>query len=387
MLTTDNAPVQTDQPDDDPFEEEEGLEEEREPAERATDEIEAPFDPDSIRIRNFNLPVSTMLDRIHEGDVDLQPSFQRRLGIWTHGKKSRLVESLLLRIPIPVFYAAADELDRWSVVDGIQRLSTLDGYVENEYPLRGLQYLQAYEGKLFQELPRHFQRRITETQLVVNVIEHGTPEDVMFNIFLRINTGGTPLSAQEIRHAINPGPARGFLRDLAESQEFLEATTWSVNQRRMADRELVLRFMAFLISRPNNYRTGNMDAFLGDAMRRLNITTASEREELKQVFYKAMRASRQLFGEYAFRKPKREGGNRRPINRALFETLSLNLALCTQEGIDELIGRKSEVLSRFDDLFTDWEFDAAISWATGSVDRVRKRFTAIDELISGFTTC
>lgn len=387
MLTTDNAPVQTDQPDADPFEEEEGLEEEREPSEREADEIEEPFDPDSIRIRNYSLPVSTMLDRIHEGDTDLQPSFQRRLGIWTHGKKSRLVESLLLRIPIPVFYAAADELDRWSVVDGIQRLSTLDAYVENEYQLRGLQYLQAYEGKFFRELPRHFQRRINETQLVVNVIEHGTPEEVMFNIFLRINTGGTPLSAQEIRHAINPGPARGFLRDVAESNEFLEATTGSVNQRRMADRELVLRFMAFYSAGFGNYTTGNMDAFLGDAMRRLNDANDAEREALKQVFFKAMRASSQLFGDYAFRKPKRAGGNRRPINRALFETWSLHLASRTPEEIERLIGRKSEVLSGFNDLFTDWEFDAAISWATGSVDRVRKRFTAIDELISGFTTC
>ena len=387
MLTTDHSPVDTDQPDEDPFEAEEGLEEEREPTERATDEIEAPFDPDSIRIRNFSLPVSTMLDRIHEGDTDLQPSFQRRLGIWTHGKKSRLVESLLLRIPIPVFYAAADELDRWSVVDGIQRLSTLDGYVENEYPLRGLQYLQAYEGKLFHELPRHFQRRITETQLVVNVIEHGTPEDVMFNIFLRINTGGTPLSAQEIRHAINPGPARGFLRDVAESDEFLEATTWSVNQRRMADRELVLRFMAFYSAGVGNYTTGNMDAFLSDAMRRLNSLGDDERDALKQVFFKAMHASRRLFGDYAFRKPRRKGGNRRPINRALFETLSLHLALRTPEEIEQLIGRKSEVLSRFEDLFTDWEFEAAISWATGSVDRVERRFAAVGNLISEFTTC
>lgn len=387
MVSTEHTPAHTNQPEEDPFEAEEGLEEEREPVERAADEIEAPFDPDSIRIRNFSLPVSTMLDRIHEGDTDLQPSFQRRLGIWTHGKKSRLVESLLLRIPIPVFYAAADELDRWSVVDGIQRLSTLDGYVENQYQLRGLQYLQAYEGMYFHELPRHFQRRITETQLVVNVIEHGTPEEVMFNIFLRINTGGTPLSAQEIRHAINPGPARVFLRDVAESQEFLEATTWSVNQRRMADRELVLRFMAFYSAGVSKYTTGNMDAFLGDAMRRLNEAQDAERDVLKLDFLKAMRASRQLFGDEAFRKPKREGGNRRPINRALFETLSLNLACCTEQEIERLINREAEVKSRFSNLFQDWEFDASISWATGSVDRVRKRFTAVGDVIDEFAAC
>lgn len=387
MVTTEHTRSHTDQPDEDPFEAEEGLEEEREPVERAADEIEAPFDPDSIRIRNYILPVSAMLDRIHDGDADLQPSFQRRLGIWTHGKKSRLVESLLLRIPIPVFYAAADELDRWSVVDGIQRLSTLDSYVKKEYPLRGLEYLQACEGKLFDELPRHFQRRILETQLVVNVIEQGTPEEVMFNIFLRINTGGTPLSAQEIRHAVNPGPARAFLKDVAESDDFLKATDRSVSPSRMADRELVLRFMAFFSAGVRKYTTGNMDSFLGDAMRQLNNADESEREHLKHHFVKAMRASYRLFGDYAFRKPKREGGNRRPINRALFETWSLHLASRTPEEIDILADRKSEVLSGFNNLCHDREFDASISWATGSVDRVRRRFNAIDELVNEFAAC
>ena len=387
MVTTDYNPVASSEPDLDPFEEDEGLEEEREPEEVDRDEIVEPFDPNSIRIRTYNLAVSSMLNRIHEGDADLQPSFQRRLGIWTHGKRSRLVESLLLRIPIPVFYAAADKEDAWSVVDGIQRLSTLDGYVKNEYKLRGLQYLQAYEGKYYRELPRNFQRRIMETQLHVNVIESGTPEEVMFNIFLRINTGGTPLSGQEIRHAINPGPARDFLKEVAESDEFLKATTWSVNQRRMADRELVLRFMAFHLRRPEDYTTGQMDGFLNETMQALNAMGPHERSQLRQDFIRAMRASTQLFGDEAFRKPQLGGRRRRRINRALFESWGVNLASCTPEQIEQIVNAADDVRSRFNELMRDPVFDASISWATGSVARVRKRFNAIEQLIAEVASC
>ena len=373
-------------PSDKPFEDE-GLEEERELREGEEYEIAEPFNPNSIRIRTYNLSVGSMLDMIHEGDTDLQPSFQRRLGIWTLEKKSRLVESLLLRIPIPVFYAAANEIDNWSVVDGIQRLSTLDGYVGNEYRLRGLEYLNTYEGQYFHELPRHFQRRIQQTQLVVNVIEHGTPEEVMFNIFLRINTGGTPLSAQEIRHAINPGPVREFLRDIAESAEFLEATARSVNQRRMADRELALRFIAFYLTPPRQYKKGNLDRFLGEAMVRLNGMTPRERANLAEVFRRAMRASQLLLGDEAFRKPRHERGYRRPVNRALFEAWSVNIALRTSEQIETLVCQADEVRAQFKELAKDPEFDASISWGTGSIERVHKRFDAINELIAAHMTC
>ena len=384
--TADYDPVVARAPSDEPFEDE-GLEEELEPSEEvADDEISQPFDPNSIRIRSYNLSVDTMLNRIHAGDTDLQPSFQRRLGIWTQEKKSRLVESLLLRIPIPVFYAAADGLDNWSVVDGIQRLSALDGFVQGDFTLRGLQYLRDYHGKSFGELPRHFQRRIAETQLVINVIEHGTPEEVMLNIFLRINTGGTPLSGQEIRHAINPGLARDYLKDLAESDQFREATDWSVNSRRMADRELALRFLAFSIFQVEEYQSGDMDGFLNKAMKHLNTSDSSELERLRDRFTAAMVAARTIFAQEAFRKP-RTGTRRRPINRALFEVWAVNLGQLESAHLNRLMDRSPKIQSRFEQLCGEAEFDAAISWATGSPDRVRTRFNRVSAIISEVARC
>ena len=136
----------------------------------------------------------------------LRPDFQRLAGIWDNTRKSRLIESLLLRIPIPVFYVAADENEIWSVVDGVQRISTIYDYVTDKFRLSRLEYLKKLEGALYTGLPRQMQRRINETQFVVNVIEPGTPPEVMFNIFRRINTGGMALNGQEIRHALHAGP-------------------------------------------------------------------------------------------------------------------------------------------------------------------------------------
>ena len=101
-------------------------------------------------------------------------------GIWSDLRKSRLIESLLLRIPIPVFYVSADDRDNWSVVDGVQRMSTIFDYIEGHFVLGGLEYLADLTGLQYGELPRNMHRRIGETQLIVNVIEPGTPSEVMF---------------------------------------------------------------------------------------------------------------------------------------------------------------------------------------------------------------
>ena len=226
------------------------------------DEIKDPFDPEEVKIRTVNIVVAQLVSRIEHGGLDLAPDFQRLRGIWDNTRKSRLIESLLLRIPIPVFYVAANSDDDWQVVDGLQRMSTINDFVTGKFALNRLEYLVWLEGHKHDQLPRQMQRRISETQLIVNVIEPGTPNEVMFNVFLRINTGGMTLNKQEIRHALHPGVIREFLTELAESDEFLTATDNSIAKRRMADRECVLRFLAFYTTPPEDYTTHDLDNFL-----------------------------------------------------------------------------------------------------------------------------
>jgi uncharacterized protein with ParB-like and HNH nuclease domain len=140
--------------------------------------------------------------------------------------------------------------DRWLVVDGLQRLSTLDRfYNKNELRLRNLEFLRELEGKTFDELPRRFQRQIEDkTRLNIYIIQPDTPSRVKFTIFYRINTGGLFLTAQEIRHALFQGESTKLLQELASTPEFKNATTNSIRSKRMDDREAILRFLAFYLS-------------------------------------------------------------------------------------------------------------------------------------------
>ena len=348
-------------------------------------EIRRPFNPEKIKVRTVNIVVDQLVSRIEHGEIDLAPDFQRMAGIWDDERKSRLVESLLLRIPIPVFYVAADGNEIWSVVDGLQRTSTIHSYATGRFPLVRLEYLAKLNGYRYEDLPRPMQRRISETQLVVNVIEPGTPEEVMFNIFSRINTGGMTLNGQEIRHALHPGPARDYLKELAETEEFLNATAHSLRTRRMEDRECVLRFLAFHIDPWEKYAANDLNGYLGTTMKKINKMVPSERNELLDDFKKAMRAASDIFGEDAFRKRYHmQKTRRRPINKALLEAWGVGLARRSPEEIEILVDNKEAVIGQFLSLMNDdKEFETAISSSTGAPGRVRKRFGAIDQLIAG----
>ena len=360
--------------------------------------IKEPFDPTKINIDTKNPVVDLIMKRIARDEIDLNPDFQRHSDIWDRKRKSRLIESLLLRIPIPVFYMAADEEDTWQVVDGLQRLDTLKDFVlDKTLRLRGLEYLNQFEGFSYDDLPRPMQRRINETQLSCHVIQPGTPPEVIFNVFKRINTGGKPLSPQEIRHALNPGRARQFINGLATDQTFLDATNNSVSSKRMADRECVLRFIAFHLQPLNAYK-GDLDAFLVNAMGSLNKGVSEEQlASLRDDFRRAMKLATALFGAEAFRKPPKEvrstskdaladelglvRRHRSPINKPLFESWSVNLARLDESQCQRLSERREIVKKRFLHLMSTDKFVESISIGTQWNTQVRTRFESIEKLL------
>ena len=344
--------------------------------------IRCPFDPAKIKMRTVDVVVDQIVTRIDHGQIDLAPEFQRMAGIWNDQRKSRLIESLMLRIPIPAFYVAADDSGRWSIVDGVQRTSTIYGYVKGNFRLSRIEYLTKFDRLPYQELPRSMQRRIDETPLVVNVIEPGTPEEVMFNIFERIFTGGVTLNGQEIRHVLHPGPARDFLGRLARTEEFLKATDGSIRVDRMADRECVLRFLAFHIEPWEKYSANDLDGYLGLAMKKINSMSLSERSALSGDFKKSMDAAYNLFHRDAFRKPSRPHASRYPISKALFETWGVGLARRSAKQIERLVSSREKIVEEFTTLMrTDGDFERAITYSTGTRARVHKRFQSIDRLI------
>jgi hypothetical protein len=358
---------------------------EREEAEDGViEDITSPFDPEHIDIDTRTTTVDLLLSRLRNEMIDLAPDFQRKAGIWTDGKQSRLIESLLLRIPIPSFYAAEKKDGSWAIVDGIQRLTSIARFVEPQtvgadpLKLTGLEYLRNFDEASFADLSGKLQIRLRETEVVVHVIRRGTPEPVMFNVFARINTGGEPLTRQEIRHALIPGRARTLLAELAETEEFRRATGYSVVGDRMADREMVLRFLAFRMTSPHAYKPGDFDAFLAEAMHQVNRLDSADEDRLRTEFVTAMLAAEEIFGHHAFRKYRRNQQRKSPINKALFEAIAVNLASLDDDDRDVL--RQTDVLDAFAELMEDPEFERAISVGTGDARKVRKRFDAVKEL-------
>lgn len=349
-----------------------------------TDTIQRPWNPEQIRVTTSAFSLRNILDQIDEGSLELAPDFQRGK-VWHATQKSLLIESLLLQIPLPAFYFAEDADGGFHVVDGLQRLSTLHAFVrgdaDSQFSLHGLEYLTDVESLHFADLAVQWKRRIYNTQLIVNVIDPTTPPDVMYDIFKRINTGGTPLNAQEIRHCMSRPRSREILKRMTHTEAFATATNGLTDHIRMNDREMALRFAAFWLLGLESYMEQPvMEAFLMRATRLLDDPGQAPDErisELERAFTTAMTNAYSLFGEHAFRKWPEGSTGRSPVNRALFETWSF--ALADRDAAD-LIKRRETIVGRVRHrMATDIDYLNAITSSTADRRRVSYRFQAAAE--------
>ncbi|OCQ89021.1 hypothetical protein BCD64_04590 [Nostoc sp. MBR 210] len=362
------------------------LEEENEPEQNDIEPeeefINEPFDPNLIRVDTRPMTIDLVLKRIQFDEIDLAPEFQRHADIWTLTAKSRLIESILIRIPLPAFYMDATNEDKWLVIDGLQRLSALKKFaIDKELTLCNLEFLRHLEGKTYDELPRNYQRRIDETLLTVYLIEKGTPPEVKYNIFRRINTGGEPLSPQELRHALNSGQATKFLNKLANSTEFLTVTNISKKRKqRMDDHEFILGFIAFYLMPYQNYPIKNgRDYFLNEAMIKINGMLNEQLYEIENKFKFAMKTAYSVFQKYAFRKILRNNKKMQPLNKSLFESWSVVFSKLTEKEAEILKERKDKVINLFIKYMeNDIEFVNSISQAA---NKINYRFQTIEKIV------
>ncbi len=314
-----------------------------------------PFDPSKIDIDMRTMELSSIITRLKYGEINMNTEFQRKSGLWTAVKKSQLIESLLLRIPIPAFYFDGGVKDNWLIIDGLQRITALKEFViDGKLALTGLEFFSDLEGMKFADLPRTFVRRIEETNITAYIVKDGTPANVKYNIFKRINTGGLELTSQEIRHALYQGPATKLCRRLAKCKEFQMATTYSVRDDRMMDEELALRFIAVCYYGIDKYE-GIPDNYLNGAMEYLNSPDCADESVIEAQFKRAMNAAKSIMGKYAFRKLG-EDGIRRPINKAIYEAWCRNLFLLDDREIAFLAKNGQRVCDDFLGLSNDTVF-------------------------------
>lgn len=355
-------------------------------------DIEVPFDPSKIDIQVRPMTIGSLSSRLENNELDLTPDFQRQANVWDVKRKSRLIESVLLRIPLPSFYLSEDEDGVYAVVDGLQRLCTIFHFMDHAElnrvtdaklaPLRlkDLQYLKELDGVSYDELDRKFQRRISELEITANIIRANTPPAVKFNVFARLNQGGMPLNAQEIRNAIYPGTWRKKLQQLAKSKVFLQATEGKIKAQRQQDLELVLRFVALWQLGSPFQRQSNqtLDDFLNDAVEKtLRHWDDEQWTVAAQAFDRALDAAQAIFGRHVFRKSVGYY-SRSPINRGLFEAQLVALNAQSDENIHRLIERKKQVELKLQvALSYGTALANALLYATGSADASNTRIKEV----------
>jgi len=346
--------------------------------------MEKPFDPNKIDITTKTPSIDILIKRLkaEPAEIDLAPAFQRHSDLWDEEKQSRLIESILIKFPLPAFYFDGSDNNNWLVVDGLQRLSSLRNFIIlKKLKLKGLEFLRQLNGMKFDELPRSLQRQIEETQITAYIINAGTPEEVKFNIFQRINTGGLTLNSQEIRHALNQGIPATFVAGLAELEEFKMATDDALKPKRMLDREFVTRFLSFYLH-PHHEYIPDLDTYMNSAMGELKKMDESQRQKIKSDFIHSVLLAKSIFGEWAFRKADKYPDKRKPINKALFEVWSVSLAKLDKVQRNKLEYKKEILLNKSIELVKeDATFFDSITTSTGNKSSVAYRFSSIEKII------
>jgi hypothetical protein len=367
--------------------------------------IEVPFNPADIKVTTQPLTLGDLIERLDYKEIKLHSDFQRLPNLWNNTKKSRLIETILLRLPIPTFYFDGKDDNKWEVIDGLQRISTLKSFViQNILVLENLEFLKEYNGLTYNKLPRELQRRIKTFPVTVYILEKGTPDEVKYNIFSRLNQGGLVLTAQELRNALHQGKPATLIADLVrgekeeynredeqgadikeatpEGELFVKVTRGRIPAKRMEDRDFATRFVSFYLIDYNDY-TPDMDSFMSKGMKKIDYLTDEQINILKSDYTKALNTAWEIFGKDAFRKRYNLNDPRKPINKALFDSLSVNFANLPQDQCNKLIDKKEAFKNKFIALQNkdDKKFLRSLTQGTALKANVTQRFTDIKRII------
>jgi hypothetical protein len=340
-----------------------------------------PLDTSKIDITQQHLSIDYIIQRMKHEEINFQTTFQRNMNLWKEDVMSRLIESILIKFPLPAFYFDGTDDNNWLIIDGLQRLSTIKKFIlDKTLSLAGLEYRTDLEGKTYDELSRSDQRCIDESVVYAYIIRKGTPSKVKYSIFHRLNTNVLVLNKQEIRHAINQGKPANYIEKLAESEEFKNLAL--INPERMKDRETVLRHIAFRLVHYSDY-TPDISSFLDDRMTQLYDVSAFLLDKYESEFKKSLLTAKELFGRHAFRKTIFSDKQRGRFSNVLFEIWSVALSMCCDEELAKIVRHKDDLLNHFRILMEQEDFDNAISKNPYTKNSVEIRFKAIEDLIKG----
>lgn len=334
----------------------------------------------------------TIARQLEKGNIDLNPTFQRR-DAWTNQEKSKLIESLILGLPVPPIILAENKRKKNSyiVIDGKQRLLSIRRFFAKEensdiafkiLKLSGLEILKELNGKSFSDLEMSEYISNLENQSIRTIVIKNWPDEAfLYTVFLRLNTGSKKLSSQELRQALKPGPFLDFLDDAtAESKSMMKMLNNKRADSRMKDIELALRYYAFKFN--IEFYKGNLKNFLDSTCEKLNKSWNESREVYQEEFInleKAIDFSYEIMGTGSPFSRYTQGTPNNRFNRSIFELFSFYFS---DEEIRKLVLKNKDMfVRRFIELNDDIEFVSAISDTAKEIKRVCIRFTKFSDLL------
>lgn len=351
----------------------------------ALEEIEGdePFDfppPErKINTQPYDLSVQTLHEQWTENLLGI-PEIQREY-VWDNGRASRLIESLLLNIPVPPLYFAETQDARFEVIDGHQRVRSIARYLNNEFGLSGLQVLAELKGKRFHQIPEREQRYLRTRSLRVVIITHDSHPRMKFEVFERLNTGGISLNAQELRNSLYPGAFNRELKTLAKDETFRTCIGTKTPRRRMVDEELILRFFALRES---------LAVYKPPLKGLLNQYMSTHRDpdddwlaERRLIFADTMSVLAAVLGQQCFRLIDRQGNALRDdkgkplprgVNRALFDAQAIAFSWVREPISNDT---HPEIVQRISEALTNEATQDAVRRATGDRKRILHRVNAM----------
>lgn len=345
--------------------------------------ITYPFNPNDIEIETPPFTIGYLIDRMEHGEINMNTDFQREGNLWTEEKQSRLIESILLGLPLPAFYFDTANKE-WDIIDGLQRCCSIENFcVKKTLRLKGLEFLAEKDGKQyleglgFDDLDRELQRGIITRPITINLIKKA-PRSIRFILFKRLNTGGLELTPQEIRNAVYQGYATDTIKSMAKLPEFIRATGEKISTSRMQDRDFVSRFVAFYLIDYSKYQPG-LDDFINRSM---DLLEKEDAKDIENKFRKALNLSYKIFEEDAFRKRTDTNDKRRPINKAYFEVITVFFAKLSESEEKLLLENKETLKNNLIELIRNDRYSNALSRGTGTKDSVNIRFSWFEQVLN-----
>jgi len=347
------------------------------------EEILIPQEDNRIHTSSGDLEIESLHNKKKRGRLVLQPDFQRQY-VWDPAKASKLIESAILQIPLPIIYLSEEKDGKEYVIDGQQRLTSFFSFIDGVFPdgksfkLSGLNVCSDLNGEKFSELSDELQDKIRYYKIRAITFQKDSSENLKFEIFERLNTGSVQLNDQELRNCLYRGNFNIALKEMAEDPDFMFICGLKSPDKRMKDKELVLRFCAFYHKTYLNYKAP-MRNFLNAEAREKRDISDKDLTELKSAFKNSCQIIRSAFGKNAFKrfykgKDGQPNGYWEPkkFNTSLYDILMYSFAKEDKNKVYQNLDSVKEALVAL--MTEDQEFVDAIELSTSSVQAVTLRF-------------